>query len=198
MSQGRASPLATTRLAGRPQYSHAACRPADPGPLPRRRARRTIQPARLPLPDFLDGGIQPRPAINTRRELRHNNTSVLALRLNDLTAEAVSHQLGREGWPITRVGGARIIYGREQVLGSYRRGLGRPAAREMGEGHDRDSVADDLGVTADPAAQDQRSGARQQFWKSIAHNRDRKISTGLSLAWSRGFRVTLRPVSPMQ
>ena len=42
---------------------------------------------------FSNGAILP----NTYSELRHHSTSDLALRLSELTAEAVSHELGREG-----------------------------------------------------------------------------------------------------
>jgi hypothetical protein len=42
---------------------------------------------------FSNGAILP----NTRNKLRHDSTSDLALRLSELTAEAVSHELGREG-----------------------------------------------------------------------------------------------------
>ena len=44
---------------------------------------------------FSNGGILP----NTSRKLRHDSTSDLALRLSELTAVAVSHELGREGRP---------------------------------------------------------------------------------------------------
>jgi hypothetical protein len=86
--------LTTRRLLDQLRTRHPRRRDAAP-------ARRETQPAYGSLVSSTGAILLHRPRLLLRVQpilkLRHDSTSDLALRLSDLTADAVSHELGREG-----------------------------------------------------------------------------------------------------